>query len=299
MLLSNVMYHSDGSFVYDDRYYASFAEATSRLKDGYVVCERLQDDRPGRLRLHKLFAPSENVRKKGWYDLFTYTPNSTAPLAEGFYFCKISELKGDKKGYVNLVVDIISYLGKDIREVPNSYLLSTILAIFGADEKYDKPIWEFIRPWLSPIAFYPCQGYISDLNNAEAVSKGFTQEAVLAAICKGDTSIIDAVSLALLEPSAVKKSMEYIKRHQYDPEFREWYPLLQKKVEAKAVSENFLERKLNEFEEKKLCSKPPKGATSEQILLCKVEAALKYWHDKNHADKAAKKAARKAAKSAV
>ena len=120
-------------FSYDHIYYKSTDEMTKRLAGGLVVCQRVEDDRGGRLRLHKIYVRNSIERGNGWYDLFTYTEDSDN-LQTGFYLCRIKEFKVDRNNYVNMVVTTVTFLGESITAAPEDGVVKIVRTLLLMDE---------------------------------------------------------------------------------------------------------------------------------------------------------------------
>ena len=286
----SVVYHEFGGFSYDHRHYASIEEADERLAGGLVVCERDEGDSGGRLRLHKIYVRNSIERGNGWYDLFTYTRES-AELKTGFYLCRIKEFKVDKNDYVNMVVETVVYLGEKITAVPEDVTVQIVRNMMVMDKEEDKPAWQFLRRELSPIAFAPYAEYFGTFNEENAKEHGFTGENVIARVVNGDVAVLDELSKLLHEPLKVEKAKEFIRKNLGREEFGKNYPLLAKKLQNKEGNDiiPFLEKHLKDYYEKNLEAEIPAEISVAEVVLFKVEAALKYWKEIHKAQKKSKK----------
>ena len=285
----SVMYHTFGGFSYDYVHYSSIEDANNRLAGRLVVCERVDGDNNGRLRLHKIYARNSIERGNGWYDLFTYTCDD-ANLKKGFYLCRINEFKVDKKNYVNMVVSTIVYLGESITAVPDDITVRIVRSMMVMDKEEDMPAWQFLCGKMSPIAFAPYGEYFGTFNEENAREKGFTAEDVMSRIINGDIGVLEELSLALHEPLKVEKAKEYIFRNLDKPGFNEKYPLMAPKLKRKEGKEikPFLEKHLKDYETKQLNVEIPEDASAAEEVLYKVEATLKYWKEVHKAQKKTK-----------
>lgn len=286
----SVMYYTFGGFSYDYVSYISIEDANERLAGGLIVCERVDDDTNGRLRLHKIYARNSIERGNGWYDLFTYT-RSSAELKKGFYLCRIKEFKVDKKNYVNMVVETIVYLGESVTAIPEDITVRIVRNMMVMDKEEDKPAWQFLRSKMSPIAFAPYGEYFGTFNEENAKENGFTAENVITRVISGDIAVLEELSQALHEPLKVEKAKEFIRRNLGRDTFSTAYPLLAKKLQNKEGNEiiPFLEKHLKDFNEKHLNAGIPESASVAEEVLYKVEAALKYWKEIHKAQKKCKK----------
>ena len=302
-----VHYSEFGGFDYDGKYFGSFEEANERLRGGLVVCERLNDDRDGRLRLHKIYARSVQERKNGWYDLYTYTTKAS-DLLQGFYLCKINEFRGDKEGYVNMVVEPKVFLGMTITETPDNKAEQLTRAILLYDKEADIPAWEYLRREMSPIAFDPIFQYTGELNISNAEKLASRNEA-MKRLLAGEVSILKDISIALAEPTSIEKAISICFRfYKWTAEQKNRWPSLLKKLERRAApGENFfteseltelLERKLRAFTEFGLISSNIEEPEPDKQILDKVEAAIQHQDELNKAAKKAQNEAKKAAKKA-
>ena len=300
-----VRYSSFGGFDYDGRYY-TLDDANNQLNGGLIVCERLDDDRDGRLRLHKIYANSVNERKNGWLDLYTYTRTTTG-LCKGFYLCRIHEFRLDRDNYVNMVVKELIYLGEKITAPSPDMSVKLTRTIFSMDELEDKPVWEYLRGEMSPIAFDPVNHFFGRVNRQNAIEK-YSSSEVMEQLLAGNVTILDEVSDALRAPTIVEEATKYcLKYFLYKEDyFKENYPLLSKKLQdiflygkSSRDLELLIKKKLEEFDEKGLAYEEKSNFSKVEIVLAKVEASMKYWKDFNDAKKAAEKAKRKSAKLAA
>lgn len=282
----------EGGFTYDGRFYRSIEEAHELLAGGYVVCARLEEDkeRRGRLRLHKIYIQNTLERGNGWYDLFTYTRNSDN-LKTGYYLCRIQELNIDKNGYVNMVVETVTYLGESITTVPEDYTVRIVRSLMVMDKEEDMPVWQFLAAKLSPIAIAQYGRYLGRFNTESVKEHGYTETKVMERLLAGDATVLTEVSKLLLEPTKVEQAEEYIENNRRKEEFGMRYPLLAKKLQNKAGNEieDFLQKHLGDFEGRGLETEIPEGSSAGEVVLYKVEAALKYWKEIHAKQKKAKK----------
>ena len=290
----SVVYDSFGGFFYDERRYYSIEDANERLAEGLVVCERVESDNGGRLRLHKIYVRNSIERGNGWYDLFTYTRDS-AELKKGFYLCRIKEFKCDKNNYVNMVVETVVYLGESITAVPDNSIVRIVRTMMIMNSEEDKPAWEFLRRKMSPIAFAPHGVYFGTYNEENAVEHGFTKDGAMERLLAGDISVLDELSALLHQPLKVEQAKEYAKENLHKTAFEQTYPLLSKKLQKKESVEfiPFFEKHLRDYEERKLEVFIPENASVAEVVLYKCEAALVYWKKVHAAQKKAKKGGNK------
>ncbi len=287
-----------GSFFYEGRYFNSLEEINTSFGGGLVVCERVDGDREGRLRLHKIYAQSVEEYKNGWYDFYTYTRKADSIQQKGFYLCRILEFKKDKNGFLNMVVEALVFLGEKITEVPEELSERLARALCWFDKEADMPAWDYLRGEMSPIAFQGAMHPLGTFNFLKACEQFPIKEA-MQRLLAGEVAILQDISKALREPTDIEKATAFIQEKCWASDFEEKYPLLAKKARDMKRSElgELLERKLEEFKTKEL-KLPAPTISDQEDLLSKVEATLEYWRDFNNAKKAADKAAKKAAKAA-
>ena len=215
----------------------------SKMNDKYryslVVAQHVDEDTEGRLHLCRLY-------DKAMWRIFTVAPRGV-PLKEGFSLCRVVEFKLDRKGYMNLVLSPMVYLGQE--------------------EVRFSPVWEFLRPMMCPIAYGGFwQGDKTQLHTKELPSEADCMGCLL----EGGRTYFDELEKKLLMVPAVDRFAEaWMKAHRTQ-EFKAKYPLLSAKYatpEGNAKREferrkeflqktfDFLKMKLEEYSQEEVFQK--------------------------------------------